>query len=90
MNSPIPDETMARLRGLDTPTVSNAIEPLDVRPRSLGHADARIKCLFPSLGTTLGYAVTFTTSEYRPGDTRGHDERIKLLEAVGEHRIHAS
>ncbi len=82
MTSPIFDENLVRLRDLDTPTVSNAIESFGVRPRSLGHTDAGIKCLFPELGTALGYAVTFTTSEYGPGETRGHGERIRLLEAV--------
>ncbi len=82
MTGPISDETLARLRKLDTPTVSNAIESFGMRPRSLGHTDANIKCLFPGLGVAVGYAVTFTASEYGPGESRGHGERIKLLKAV--------
>lgn len=82
MSDPISENILDRLRLLDTPTVSNAIESFDVRQRSLGHTDARIKCLFPDLGTALGYAVTFTTSEYAPGEQRRHTERLRLLEAV--------
>lgn len=82
MNSLISEDALAQLRRLDTPTVSNAIESFGVRPRSIGHTDSRIKCLFPELGIAMGYAVTFTTSEYGPAETRGHVERIQLLEAV--------
>ena len=76
------EQTLQELRALDTPTVSNAIESFGVRPRSMGHADARVRCMFPELGTAVGYAVTFTTSEYAPGEKRGHAARLKLYEAV--------
>ncbi len=75
-------ETLQQLRALDTPTVSNAIESFGVRPRSLGHADARVKCMFPDLGAALGYAVTFTTGEWAPGERRDHASRLRLYEAV--------
>ncbi len=76
------DETLARLREIDTPTVSNAVESFGVRPRTLGHTDASVKCMFPEMGVALGYAVTFTTSEYAPGEERSHTSRIALYEAV--------
>jgi regulator of RNase E activity RraA len=49
---------LADLRGLDGPTLSTAIEQFGVRDRLSGYAGYRIRCLFPELGTTLGYAVT--------------------------------
>jgi 4-hydroxy-4-methyl-2-oxoglutarate aldolase len=47
-----------RLKALDTCTVSNAIERLDVRPRNEGFVHGPVHCLFPSLPPMLGYAVT--------------------------------
>ena len=75
-------ETLAKLRAIDTPTVSNAVESFGVRPRTLGHTDASIQCMFPEMGVAFGYAVTFTTSEYAPGEERTHTSRIALYEAV--------
>ena len=75
-------ETLAKLREIDTPTASNAVESFGVRPRTLGHTDASIECMFPEMGVALGYAVTFTTSEYAPGEERAHTSRIALYEAV--------
>jgi 4-hydroxy-4-methyl-2-oxoglutarate aldolase len=46
------------LKTVDTPTLSNAIEALSVRPRSAGFAPCQILCLFPEFGRMVGYAVT--------------------------------
>jgi regulator of RNase E activity RraA len=46
------------LKTVDTPTLSNAIEALRVRPRSAGFAPCQILCLFPEFGRMVGYAVT--------------------------------
>lgn len=69
------------LRRIDSPTVSNAIEQLGVRPRLEGFAGWELRCAFPELGTMVGYAVTCTadsTTESR------RDERglLRLWEAV--------
>ena len=53
-------EQLDALRQIDSPTVSNAIERLQVRPRLQGFAGWELRCAFPELGTTLGYAVTCT------------------------------
>lgn len=81
-NEAISEETIARLMEIDTPTVSNAVESFAVRPRSAGHSDASVRCLFPEMGAAVGYAVTLTTSEYAPGETRSHETRVALYEAV--------
>ena len=47
-----------RLRAFNTPTVSNAIEVFDVRPRNEGFMRPEIRCVFPALGVMVGYAVT--------------------------------
>ena len=46
------------LRTVDTPTLSNAIETLHVRPMSEGFTPCQIRCLFPEFGRMVGYAVT--------------------------------
>jgi regulator of RNase E activity RraA len=58
------------LRKYNTPTISNAIELFDVRPRNTGFLPHRIRCLLPELGAIVGYAVTSRTraSKPEPGD----------------------
>ena len=46
------------LKTVDTPTLSNAIELLRVRPQNEGFAACHLRCLFPELGRMVGYAVT--------------------------------
>jgi regulator of RNase E activity RraA len=48
------------LRNYDTPTLSNAIEVFDVRPRDEGYFGHDIRCMFPDLGVMVGYAATAT------------------------------
>lgn len=74
-------EQLEALRQIDSPTVSNAIERLRVRPRLEGFAGWELRCAFPELGTLMGYAVTCTadsTTESRK-DERG---LLRLWEAV--------
>lgn len=51
-------ETLARLARYDTPTICNVIELFDVRPRNRGYMDHRVKCNFPELPPTVGFAAT--------------------------------
>jgi regulator of RNase E activity RraA len=55
------------LRRYNTPTISNAIELFDVRPRHLGFLPHQIRCLLPDLGPIIGYAVTSRTRAAVPG-----------------------
>ncbi len=59
-------EELEVLRQYDTPTISNAIEVFDVRPRNEGFCSPRIRCIFPELGVMVGYAVTATVRAERP------------------------
>lgn len=59
------------LKTVDSPTLSNAIEDLNVRPRHEGFTPLGIRCLFPQLGRMCGYAVTAqveTVSRMTPVD----------------------
>jgi regulator of RNase E activity RraA len=61
MREAIPSaETLEALRRYDSPTLSNAIETFDVRPRDAGYASMDIRCMFPDLGVMVGYAATAT------------------------------
>ena len=64
-------DQLAALARIDSPTVSNAIEAFNVRPRVEGYAGWELRCAFPEIGTTVGYAVTCTadsTSSSRRDD----------------------
>jgi regulator of RNase E activity RraA len=46
------------LRKITSPSVANAIETFNVRPRNQGHMSSEIRALFPELGPLVGHAVT--------------------------------
>jgi regulator of RNase E activity RraA len=46
------------LRKFTSPTVANAIETFNVRPRNSGFMSSELRALFPELGPLVGYAVT--------------------------------
>jgi regulator of RNase E activity RraA len=50
--------TLAKLAKYDTPTICNVIELFDIRPRNRGYMDHRVKCNFPELPPTVGFAAT--------------------------------
>lgn len=71
MGSTQPSDLIAYLKSVDSPTLSNAIEALNVRPRHEGFAPLSIRCLFPQFGRMCGYAVTAqveTVSRMTPAD----------------------
>ncbi len=51
-------EDFAALRNISSPTIANAIETFQIRPRGEGYTNAGIQCLFPERGVMLGYACT--------------------------------
>jgi len=70
------------LKSVDSPTLANAIEKLQIRPRDQGFTPLEIRCLFPEFGRLCGYAITAqvetVTQMHRP------EERtfLDLLKAV--------
>jgi len=71
------------LKTVDTPTLSNAIELLNARPRAEGFTPWEIRCLFPEFGRMCGYAVTAqveTVTQMAPGDRMA---LVELFAAVG-------
>ena len=45
------------LKNITSPSVANAIETFNVRPRNQGQMSSEIRALFPELGPLVGYAV---------------------------------
>ena len=77
MEPRLKEDRLTYLKSIDSPTLSNAIEDLNVRPRHEGFAPDTVRCLFPELGRMCGYAVTAqveTVSQMSPLD-RARAER---------------
>jgi regulator of RNase E activity RraA len=51
-------EQLDELRAIDSPTIANAIEYFEIRPRVSGYCGTNVRCLTPDAGFMLGYAVT--------------------------------
>ena len=60
------DDVLTALRGLSTPTVSNAIEAFNVRRRNEGFMSPQVRSLFPDQGVMVGYAVTARFAALHP------------------------
>lgn len=65
------NEQLRALRALNTPTVSNAVEVFNRRPRNEGFMSPEIRCLFPDLGVMVGYAVTARFAADQPNTSPG-------------------
>jgi len=63
----LPADVFERLRQHSSPTICNAIEVFDARPRNEGFMRPGIHCVFPNLGVMLGYAVTLKIQSITPG-----------------------
>lgn len=74
-----PDQLEA-LRAIDSPTIANAIEYFDIRPRVAGYCGTNVRCLTPDAGFMLGYAVTCrgdSTTEDK--DRREHTDLYRAI-----------
>ncbi|RUL85623.1 RraA family protein [Tautonia sociabilis] len=79
--TPLAPEAIERLKAYNTPTVSNAIEVFNVRPRHVGFLPHRIRSLTPGLGVMVGYAVTSQTKA-APDSSKGPDLTADYLRYV--------
>jgi regulator of RNase E activity RraA len=71
---------LAALAKFDTPTILNTIELFEVRPRTAGYMDGRVRSCFPEMAPAVGYAATATMRCAQPrqeGDVYGSlDEQV--------------
>lgn len=83
----VPDALIETLRRYDTPTLSNAIETFDVRPRDEGFASMDVRCQFPELGVMVGYAATATIRARGRGGDSDHAELWRLVRSLPTPRV---
>jgi len=76
------NELIAYLKTVDTPTLSNAIEDLNVRPRSEGFTSLNIRCIFPEMGRMCGYAVTAEVETMTRASGIGREPFCDFFEAM--------
>src|ERR1700737_5289375 len=101
MTTRLSHDKLSALRRIDSPPISNAIETFKVRPRVSGYVGYDIRCIFPELPPTVGYAVTCTvdsTTEGRQGIgfqrlyellTNAPKPAIVVMQDIGPDRLHS-
>jgi 4-hydroxy-4-methyl-2-oxoglutarate aldolase len=83
----VPFDALERLRGYDTPTLANAIELFDLRPRDEGFASCEIGCLFPNLEPMVGFAATATFRTRGPSSNTGQPALWEHVRTVAAPRV---
>ncbi len=76
------DAQLEGLRVFDTPTIANAIERFDVRPRTEGAMTPEIKCILPYGKTMIGYACTAKISASLPPTPEQNENWMKYYEVL--------
>ncbi len=66
MYQTVSNETLEALAKIDAPSICNAIEGFNVRPRNSGFMGPEIKCVYTDFAPVVGYAVTATISSLHP------------------------
>jgi 4-hydroxy-4-methyl-2-oxoglutarate aldolase len=84
-------QMLAKLRRFDTPSVTNIVATYPGNPLCLGlyepwgqnwYTDQSVRCIYPELGRTIGYAVTVVYSLPDPNFNRL--SMIDLVDALGK------
>ena len=83
----LPETVIDALQRYDTPTLANAIETFDVRPRDEGFASMDIRCMFPELGVMIGYAATATIRARGRGEDSDHTPLWGLVRGLPMPRV---
>jgi regulator of RNase E activity RraA len=72
------------LKSVDTPTLSNAIEQIRLRPQNVGFTPLEVYCLFPEFGRMCGHAVTAQVETMTEVSKIDFSIFMRLYEAVGD------
>ena len=80
---PISEQDLAFLRGVDSPTMANAIEPFKVRDRTEGFIGGKVRSLFPEMPPMVGAALTVTMTN-TPGPIAGRENWWRMYEALSQ------
>ena len=78
----LPDGLVEELAAVDSPTIANAIEPMNVRGGHEGYLGPDIGCYFPEMDSVCGYAVTCTIQSVDDGADQAVDKRFEFFEAI--------
>ena len=70
---------LAQLQRLDTPTICNAIEMFEVRPRECGYGDGSVRSAFPELPAIVGLACPALFDSGAPPATSDPYGRVDAL-----------
>lgn len=84
MPGPLPPDVLAKLRTFSTPTVANAIETFNIRPRTAGFMTCHVRCLFPELGPMVGYAFAATCRASVEPPREAAARRLEMWRALEE------
>ena len=80
---PISEQDLAFLKGVDSPTISNAIEPFKLRDRTEGFIGGEVRALFPEMPPMVGAALTVTMTN-TPGAIAGRENYWRMYEALSQ------
>jgi regulator of RNase E activity RraA len=88
MYQTISKETLAALQKIDSPSICNAIEGFNCRPKNQGFMMPEIQSVFRDLAPAVGYAVTGVVSANQPeGRNVSREEWWDLIVSVPEPRF---
>ena len=88
MYQTIGEETLAALKKIDSPSICNAIEGFNFRPKNQGFMTPEIQSVFRDLTPSVGYAVTGVVSANQPeGRNISREEWWDLIASVPEPRF---
>ena len=80
---PISEKDLAFLKGVDSPTIANAIEPFKVRDRTEGFIGGEVRALFPEMPPMVGAALTVTMNN-TPGAVAERENYWRMYEALSQ------
>lgn len=81
----VAQEIVRALAQLDSCTVSNVIDELDVRLRNQGFCDGAIRCILPALPPVCGYAVTCAIrTAATPMEGQSYRDRTDWWDFIGK------
>ena len=88
MYQTVSDATLQALARIDSPSICNAIEGFDFRPKNTGFMLPEIKTVFQDFPPVVGYAVTGVISANRPeGRSIPREDWWDLIVSVPEPRF---
>jgi len=88
MYQTVSKKTLEALKQIDSPSICNAIEGFNVRPKNQGFMLPEIKCAFPEFKPVAGYAVTAVISADQPeGRNLSREVWWDLIVSVPEPRF---